>query len=96
MGPRIADRAGRNHERSLHWCVPRRVQRSLRRENGVRLGAGAAVGGSVHYCPAKEPPMPPTLKYLFRNTNRATGGIIAMTATAMTAPQSVVFCWKND
>ncbi len=48
------------------------------------------------YWPASEPPMPPTLKYLLSSTKMATGGSIAMTATAITEPQSVTFCWKND
>ena len=39
--------------------------------------------------------MPPTLKYLFRAANTITGGSIMTTATAITEPQSVAFCWKK-
>ncbi len=56
----------------------------------------ASVALAGRYWPASDPPMPPTLKYLFNSTKMATGGIIATTATAITEPQSVVFCWKND
>ena len=48
------------------------------------------------YWPASDPPMPPTLKYLFRQAKMMTGGSIMTTATAMTEPQSVAFCWKKD
>ena len=56
----------------------------------------ASVALAGRYWPASDPPMPPTLKYLFNRTKMATGGIITTTATAMTEPQSVVFCWKKD
>ena len=39
--------------------------------------------------------MPPTLKYLFSAANRITGGSIITTATAITRPQFVEFCWKK-
>ena len=50
--------------------------------------------GSAHW-PASEPPIPPTLKYLFSAANKITGGNIITTATAITRPQFVEFCWKK-
>ena len=48
------------------------------------------------YCPARDPLMPPTLKNRLSTANTTTGGSIMTTATAITEPQSVAFCWKND
>ena len=47
------------------------------------------------YWPASDPPIPPTLKYLFSAANKITGGNIIITATAITRPQFVAFCWKK-
>ena len=45
--------------------------------------------------PASAPPMPPMLKYRLSTAKMITGGSIITTATAMTRPQLVAFCWKN-
>ncbi len=47
------------------------------------------------HCPASDPPIPPTLKYRFSAANKITGGSIIITATAITRPQFVEFCWKK-
>ena len=62
---------------------------------GPRERSPARPTGWLVYRPASDPPMPPRLKYLFRTANRMMGGSIMMTATAMTRPQLVWFCWKK-
>jgi hypothetical protein len=39
--------------------------------------------------------MPPALECLLRTAKIITGGSIITSATAMTRPQLVAFCWKN-